>query len=104
MSFRRNQGSNKDFEGGKVMTLNIIGLIISIVSLAIILIFDKKENGDCFKSWCTILLSCWTTVSFVSLATYNTPTPLDVYRGKTTLEITYRDSVAVDSVVVYKVR
>ena len=30
--------------------------------------------------------------------------PIDVYRGKTTLEITYRDSVAVDSVVVYKVR
>ena len=27
---------------------------------------------------------------------------LDVYRGKTTLEITYRDSVAVDSTVVYK--
>ena len=32
------------------------------------------------------------------------PTALDVYRGKTTLEITYRDSVAVDSVVVYKAR
>ena len=32
------------------------------------------------------------------------PTALDVYRGKTTLEITYRDSVAVDSIVVYKVR
>ena len=30
------------------------------------------------------------------------PTPLDVYRGKTTLEITYRDSVAIDSVVVFK--
>ena len=30
------------------------------------------------------------------------PTALDVYRGKTTLEITYRDSVAMDSVVVYK--
>ena len=28
--------------------------------------------------------------------------PLDVYRGKTTLEITYRDSVAVDSIVVWK--
>lgn len=27
---------------------------------------------------------------------------LDVYRGKTTLEITYRDSVAIDSTVVYK--
>jgi hypothetical protein len=27
-----------------------------------------------------------------------------IYRGKTTLEITYRDSVAIDSTVVYKVR
>ena len=33
-----------------------------------------------------------------------TPTALDVYRGKTTLEITYRDSVATDSVVVYKTK
>ena len=32
------------------------------------------------------------------------PTALDVYRGKTTLEITYRDSVAIDSTVVYKIR
>jgi hypothetical protein len=28
--------------------------------------------------------------------------PIGVYKGKTTLEITYRDSVAVDSVVVWK--
>ena len=34
----------------------------------------------------------------------NKPTAIDVYRGKTTLEITYRDSVAIDSTVVYKVR
>ena len=33
-----------------------------------------------------------------------TPTALDVYRGTTTLEITYRDSVAVDSTVVYKMK
>ena len=30
--------------------------------------------------------------------------PIDVYRGKTTLEITYMDSVAIDSTVVYKVK
>ena len=34
----------------------------------------------------------------------NKPTALDVYRGNTTLEITYKDSVAVDSVVVYKIK
>lgn len=32
----------------------------------------------------------------------NCPTALDVYQGKTTLEITYRDSIPVDSVVVFK--
>ena len=30
------------------------------------------------------------------------PTALDVYQGKTTLEITYKDSIPVDSVVVFK--
>ena len=29
---------------------------------------------------------------------------IDVYRDKTTLEITYRDSVAIDSTVVYKMK
>ena len=28
--------------------------------------------------------------------------PIDVYRGNTTLEITYRDSIAIDSVVIWK--
>ena len=32
----------------------------------------------------------------------NKPSAIDVYKGKTTLEITYKDSVAIDNVVVYK--
>lgn len=31
-----------------------------------------------------------------------TPTAIEVYQGKTTLEITYRDSIPIDSTVVYK--
>ena len=31
-------------------------------------------------------------------------TAIDVYRNKTTLEITYKDGVAVDSIVVFKDR
>lgn len=30
------------------------------------------------------------------------PTAMDVYQGKTTLEITYKDGIPVDSVVVFK--
>lgn len=31
-----------------------------------------------------------------------TPQAIDVYRGNTTLEITYKDGVAIDSTVVFK--
>ena len=30
------------------------------------------------------------------------PSAIDVYRGKTELEVTYRDSIAIDSTVVWK--
>lgn len=30
------------------------------------------------------------------------PTALDVYQGKTTLEITYKDSILIDTIVVFK--
>ena len=36
------------------------------------------------------------------VGTSGKPTAMDVYRGRTTLEITYKDSVAIDSVVVFK--
>jgi hypothetical protein len=37
-----------------------------------------------------------------NIGTANKPTAMDVYQGKTTLEITYKDSVVIDSVVVFK--
>ena len=37
-----------------------------------------------------------------SIGTAHKPTAMDVYQGKTTLEITYKDSVAIDSVVIFK--
>ena len=60
------------------------------------------------KNFLWILLD-WVVGAFIGAVLYciitaDTPTALDVYRGKTTLEITYRDSVAIDSTVVYKVR
>ena len=58
------------------------------------------------KEWFLSLLEFVVNASIGALLyciiTVDTPTALDVYRGKTTLEITYRDSVAIDSVVVYK--
>lgn len=62
---------------------------------------DNKDN----RVFSAFLL----TISAIILAALilyddnkNIPTALDVYQGKTTLEITYRDSIPVDSVVVFK--
>ena len=79
-------------------------LIISIIALTLILWCERKESTEPSLIWLTITFSCFALGSLVSLINYNEPTALDVYRGKTTLEITYRDSVAIDSTVVYKVK
>ena len=60
------------------------------------------------KEWFLALLEFVVSASIgvvlYVIITANMPNALDVYRGKTTLEITYLDSVAIDSTVVYKVR
>ena len=86
------------------MILIIIGLVLSLIILALILFLEKKEHGENWIIWCTIAFSLFALGSLFSIREYNIPTAIDVYRGKTTLEITYRDSVAVDSVVVYKMK
>jgi hypothetical protein len=46
-----------------------------------------------------IILGCFMLLIGI---THNSPTAMDVYQNKTTLEITYRNGVPVDSVVVFK--
>ena len=42
------------------------------------------------------------TIFVLCLIYWSKPTAIDVYRGKTTLEITYKDGVPIDSTVVWK--
>ena len=42
------------------------------------------------------------SIVILILAITGKPKAIDVYRGKTTLEITYKDEVPIDSVVVWK--
>ena len=79
-------------------------LVISIVALELILWCGHNEDVGPALLWSAILFSCLALGSLHSIINYNEPTALDVYRDKTTLEITYRDSVAIDSTVVYKVK
>ena len=75
------------------MVVAIIFLMIGIVLLAF---------GAAFDSHPTSALGGFFIGGFFIFLEPTKPSAIDVYRGKTTLEITYKDSVAVDSVVVFK--
>ena len=85
------------------MILSIVILIITILLYVLMLL---AADDDAVFVWIGSLSLTVAVLMFTSiLETKNPhPTALDVYRGKTTLEITYRDSVAIDSTVVYKVK
>ena len=55
-----------------------------------------------FEFICFLLMVFTLGVFLGILIATPTVTAMDVYQGKTTLEITYRDGIPIDSVVVYK--
>ena len=59
------------------------------------------DNDEGYEFLLLILL-CTVTMSIAIYVYKNTIFPIDVYRGNTTLEITYKDDVAIDSTVVWK--
>lgn len=83
------------------------GIILLAVSflLGILIFILKKENKDIVPSAVVgAFLMLFLILGIDTIDEYRFPsiTPIDVYRGKTTLEITYRDSIPIDSVVVWK--
>ena len=78
-----------------------MALIFAFVFVISLLIFVSVTYDISLSSLITIHLL--TLGVFVSLLVISKePTAMDVYKGKTTLEITYKDGVAIDSTVVFK--
>jgi hypothetical protein len=81
-------------------------LIIIIVILLIIIIVETFIIGTklLWNNFFIFPLACLSSITIIiMIATYKSEIkPIDVYRNNTTLEITYRDSIAIDSIVVWK--
>ena len=76
-----------------------------IISLIIVLkdsISDKATYDDTPIFFITMILNI--IIAFCLIINLRKPRAIDVYQGNTTLEITYKDSVPIDSVVVWKNR
>ena len=80
--------------------LGFIGFMI-VVSIIVFYTFIIKEEGY------TVLPIVFLPIAVIGLIFIladisDTPTALDVYKGKTELRITYDGKVPVDTVVIYK--
>lgn len=78
----------------------IILFSASISAFFIMRLFNTSEEGGMFDKSIACIYSL---IIIVLLAIYlKKPTAMDVYRNKTTLEITYKNGVPIDSTVVWK--
>lgn len=81
-------------------TAFIVFGILGYAFFAISFLIDE-ENKD--ATIATMVISCLCfSICLMCFMFDNKPTAMDVYRGKTTLEITYKDGIPIDSVVVFK--
>jgi Kef-type K+ transport system membrane component KefB len=87
-----------------LLVFGIIFLIFAIGLIAIIYYLQKEDDSSLPIAFIGALCFGFIISGIFVINEYFNPsiTPMDVYRGKTTLEITYRDSIAIDSVVVLK--
>lgn len=81
----------------------ILGIICLVLGFALLITGAIMETNENHKGWRVFLGWCaglCAMLGIVILSEIDNMMPIDVYRGKTTLEYTIRDGEIVDSVVV----
>lgn len=86
------------------LILTLIGLLSGLFELGYYSITENCPKWMNNTFWYCSFIGITTLVIGIIVGTNMTkpPTALDVYQGKTTLQITYEDSIPVDSIVIYK--
>jgi hypothetical protein len=80
----------------------MIAIIISVISIILLYMANITVNDNTLR-WVTgILLVCFSSLLGTSMSEYLTIPSIEVYRGNTELEITYKNNIPIDSVVVWK--
>ena len=88
------------------MILVVFALFCTIFLLAMLILCLKDiilDNSEPDGKFVTIWSFLFSSIIFILLLfQLQVPKAIDVYRRKTTLEITYKDNIPIDSTVVWK--
>ena len=82
--------------------MEIVLIILGILILITLTWYKYDRDDAVFSGIIMICLTFFFVVFVDKFSIKNIPTAIDVYNNKTTLEITYRDSIAIDTVVAFK--
>ena len=77
-------------------------IILFVCSIVTLIENEILEDTDFTRTILCIFTGCSMIVMFLIIAYLCKPKAIDVYRDKTTLEITYKNNVPIDTVVVWK--
>ena len=81
----------------------ILGLTIIVLVGSVILVIEAFKEIESYDKWLIYSLFAYSFIVFLlSLSYICKPRAIDVYKGKTTIEITYKDRVPIDTTVVWK--
>lgn len=84
--------------------LSLIFIVIPIIVLSYGVCFPKDNDEWLAYSSITCFVVGFILFICCAIDKETNPTAIDVYRGKTTLEVTYKNGVPIDTVVVFKER
>lgn len=77
-------------------------IILFVCSIVTLIENEILEDTDFTRTILGIFTGCSMIAMFLIIAYLCRPKAIDVYRDKTTLEITYKNNVPIDTVVVWK--
>ena len=77
-------------------------IILFVCSIVTFIENEILEDTDFTRTILCIFTGCSMMAMFLMIAYLCKPKAIDVYRDKTTLEITYKNNVPIDTVVVWK--
>lgn len=79
---------------------------IILLTIAILFVYMIIEEGRTAVSFSALgaltIIFIIVGINIIDDSLFPSITPIDVYRGRTTLEITYKDNIAIDNIVVWK--
>ena len=82
--------------------LSLIFIVIPIITMIYVVCFPKSNDEWLAYSAITCFVVGFILFICCTIDNETNPTAIDVYQGKTTLEITYKDGIVIDSTVVFK--